>query len=216
VAELDHCPTCGEPAERGQLVCLNCGGRIALDYRRPGGWSPAAAIVLAVVAIGAGLSGWAIAELTSDPQQEVALVESTESTPTDTRETTAEKEPKTETETAPQPKAETQPKTETQPEPPPTPKPKPSGAATGWPEGVTANTVVLVTSSDKAGAQKVADQAAKSGLEAGLIPSDPYDLGEGLWVVYSGRYPTREAAAAEASKLQGRYPGAYPQLIRSP
>ena len=29
------CPTCGAPAERGQLVCLECGSRIALAYKRP-------------------------------------------------------------------------------------------------------------------------------------------------------------------------------------
>jgi hypothetical protein len=84
----------------------------------------------------------------------------------------------------------------------------------GWPKGLTAHTVVLVTSSDRAAALNVAKEARGSGLEAGLLPSDPYNLGTGLWIVYSGQFTTREGAARQASQLAGRYPGAYPQLIQ--
>ena len=74
---------------------------------------------------------------------------------------------------------------------------------------------MLVTSSDRAAALNVAKEARASGLEAGLIPSDPYDLGTGLWIVYSGRFTTREGAQAQAGQLADRYPGAYPQLVQS-
>ena len=61
----------------------------------------------------------------------------------------------------------------------------------------------------------MAKQARASGLEAGLIRSDPYDLGTGLWIVYSGQFTTPEGAQRQAGQLAGRYPGAYPQLIQS-
>ncbi len=51
------CPTCGAPAERGQLVCLECGSRIALTYRRPPSWKlpVAIAVVVAVLAAAGGV-----------------------------------------------------------------------------------------------------------------------------------------------------------------
>jgi hypothetical protein len=85
----------------------------------------------------------------------------------------------------------------------------------GWPKDLTAHTVVLVTSSDRAAALNVAKGARSSGLEAGLMPSDPYDLGTGLWIVYSGHFTTREGAQRQAGQLARRYPGAYPQLVQS-
>ena len=51
------CPHCGEPVDPRQLVCLNCGGRIALRGRAPVGRDPlpAAAVVLIAVAAMSGL-----------------------------------------------------------------------------------------------------------------------------------------------------------------
>src|SRR3954451_17550034 len=49
------CPNCGAPAERGQLMCLECGTRLALGYRRPATWRLAAvlgAIVLLIAGLG--------------------------------------------------------------------------------------------------------------------------------------------------------------------
>ena len=48
-----------------------------------------------------------------------------------------------------------------------------------------------------------------------FVRSDPYDLGTGLWIVYSGQFTTPEGAQRQAGQLAGRYPGAYPQLIQS-
>jgi hypothetical protein len=83
-----------------------------------------------------------------------------------------------------------------------------------WPAGLTAHTVVLVTSSDRPAALRLARQAAKSGIEAGLLRADNYGLGSGLWIVFAGRFDTRDGAARQATDLAGRFPGAYPQLIR--
>src|SRR3954454_18879228 len=65
-----ECPNCGAHADPGQLVCLECGARLALDYRRPRGWRPAAAVIAVVLLIagaararGGGAAaprGWAV------------------------------------------------------------------------------------------------------------------------------------------------------------
>ncbi len=87
-------------------------------------------------------------------------------------------------------------------------------ALAAWPETASGYTVILVTSSDEAGARRVAWDAARSGLEAGLLRSDDYrDLGEGLWLVVAGRYPKAGGAEREAARLGGRYKGAYVQQV---
>ena len=87
-------------------------------------------------------------------------------------------------------------------------------ALAAWPEDLSAYTVILVTSSDEAGARKVAWDAARSGLEAGLLRSDDYtELGEGFWLVFAGRFKTAAAAERRAAALGERYEGAYPQQV---
>jgi hypothetical protein len=205
----ETCSNCGEPVERRQLVCLNCGARVALRERTSWAREPVTAVatvLVAVIVIGAGLFGFAISELTSssggggdNPSQQAA----TEGPATEGPAVVSGGEQGTRT-------AEEEPTvTETAPEQAPSPDKVP-----GWPEGLTAHTVVLVTSSDRAAALNVAKEARGTGLEAGLIRSDPYDLGTGLWIVYSGRFTTREGAQAQAAQLADRYPGAYPQLVQ--
>ena len=226
------CPHCGEPVERRQLVCLNCGGRVALKEPTPWAREPVtalAAVLVVVIVIGAGLFGFAISELTSDsgggdgggrsPEQAAAerpaagegpAVVSGDEQQARTAEgaVPAEEAPR-ETETTP---------AETTPAEPPAEEPPAEGggadAVPGWPAGLRAHTVVLVSSSDRVGALKVAKEARGSGLEAGLIRSEPYNLGTGLWIVYSGRFTTRAGAERQAAQLAERYPGAYPQLVQ--
>src|SRR3954466_7128728 len=66
------CPHCGEPAEKDQLVGLRCGGRIALDYRRPPGWKLPTAIVAGVALVAAVAFGWGLREITDNARTEVA------------------------------------------------------------------------------------------------------------------------------------------------
>jgi sporulation related protein len=82
-----------------------------------------------------------------------------------------------------------------------------------WPDDLTAHTVVLVTTSDRAAARRLARQAARSGIEAGLLRGEDYNLGAGLWVVFAGRFDTPEGASQQAGDLAERFPGAYPQLV---
>jgi hypothetical protein len=214
----DSCPNCGEPVERRQLVCLNCGARVALRERSVWAREPVTAVAAALVVlivIGAGLFGFAISELTSGDDggdgakraaDAPAVVSGSEQPAR-----TAEDAPAT----GEAPAAEEAPATEEAPAVTETTPEEPSTEGVpGWPDGLTAHTVVLVTSGDRAAALNVAKEARAKGLEAGLIRSDPYDLGSGLWIVYSGRFTTREGAQAQAAQLADRYPGAYPQLIQ--
>jgi hypothetical protein len=195
------CPRCGEPAERGQLVCTNCGSRLALDYRRPSGALPAVVILLAVVVLGAGAFGFAISEITSDAEDEVTAADRAEQPAPSAAQGEAQ---------STQPEA-TQPSSESGQGTPQAPS---RSLLLEWPADLTAHTVVLVTTSDHAAARRLARQAAKSGIEAGLLRSDDFNLGTGLWIVFAGRFDTPEGAARQASDLAERFPGAYPQLVR--
>jgi len=201
------CPHCGEPVDPRQLVCLNCGGRIALRERAILGREPlpAAAVVFILVAAMSGLLlGLGLSSLTGGdddgggPAQQASAT-APQSTADRTTTSTGQAEAPAVVGGGSQEKQ----------------TPARQRGVPGWPKGLTAHTVVLVTSSDRAAALNVAKAARATGLEAGLIRSDPYDLGTGLWIVYSGQFTTPEGAQRQAGQLAGRYPGAYPQLIQS-
>ena len=194
---MTHCPRCGEPAEPGQLVCLECGGRIALkqeepDERRSLNRLPAVALLLCVVVIGAAAFGFALSELTDGDGDSSAADRTSEPKPA------AEKGgPQTETETD---TGEAQQPT--------------TSLLLEWPKDLTAYTVVIVTSGDHPAAKRVAEEAAKTGLEAGLLRSDDFDLGTNLWIVFAGRFDTQKSAERQAANLDERYPGAYATLVK--
>jgi hypothetical protein len=198
VSSAASCPSCGDRAERGQLVCLACGGRIALG--RPRAWSRAwrpAVVLGGFLGLLAAISlGFALSELTSGNDggraDRVAAASPAEPAagppaPTDS--------------TPPAEPVSTEPRRR---------------APLDWRAGARAHTVVLVTTSDRPAAVRVARRARRSGLEAGLLDAGEYNLGEGLWIVFAGRFDTRTAAARQAVRLGERYPGAYPQLIQRP
>jgi hypothetical protein len=202
------CPHCGEAVEPRQLVCTNCGGRVALGERAPFGREPlpaAAVVLLVVTAMSAFLLGLGISDLTggddggASPSEQVSATTGEERGQA-TETTTGEAQAPAVVSGSAQDKQEA---------------PRRERGVPGWPKGLTAHTVVLVTSSDRAAALNVAKEARATGLEAGLMPSDPFDLGTGLWIVYSGRFTTPEGAQRQAAQLAGRYPGAYPQLVQS-
>jgi hypothetical protein len=210
----DSCPNCGEPVERRQLVCLNCGARVALRERTAWARQPVTAVaatLVVLIVIGAGLFGFAIAELTSGGDDDGGAPQRAAADPPAV--VSGDKQAARTADEAPA--AEEAPASEG---PPAVTETTPAEAGTegvpGWPDGLSAHTVVLVTSGDRAAALNVAKEARAKGLEAGLIRSDPYDLGSGLWIVYSGRFTTPEGAQAQAAQLADRYPGAYPQLIQ--
>jgi predicted nucleic acid-binding Zn ribbon protein len=183
-----NCPYCGAASERGQLVCVECGNRLALKEESRGRRFdnlPAIVVLLAVIVLGAGAFGFALSELTDNSGGDSQAAD----------------HPST---------------------PPPSPTKTETGAAQtpshslllSWPKGVSAYTVVLVSSSDRPAARQVAREAAKSGLEAGMLRSDDYGLGTGLWIVFAGRFDTQASAESQAANLAKRYPGAYATLVK--
>ena len=193
---MSSCPRCGAGAEPGQLVCTECGTRLALKEeggeRRSFERLPAVALLLCVVVIGAAAFGFALSELTSDDGDSSAADRTSE----------------------PQPSADNgAPQTETETDPGDAQQPSKS-LLLNWPKDLTAYTVVLVTSGDRPAAKRVAEEAAKTGLEAGLLRSDDFDLGTNLWIVFAGRFDTQQSAERQAGNLAERYPGAYATLVK--
>lgn len=190
---MTSCPRCGEPAERGQLVCVECGTRLALKEeggeRRSLEHLPAVVLLLCVVVIGAGAFGFALSELTSDSEGDPGPERAAQPMPE-----ARVGEPQTETTAAPQEQSRS--------------------LLLEWPDGVSAYTVVLVTTGDRPAAKRVAREAARSGVEAGLLRADDYDLGTGLWIVFAGRFDTQASAERQAANLGERYPGAYATLVQ--
>jgi hypothetical protein len=191
---VTSCPRCGAPAERGQLVCVECGERMALTQSRRGPSFdnvPSIVLLLCVVILGAGALGFALAELTGDDDGDVEAANRT-----------AQPVPEADSGT-PQPDADAAPDGDQQRQ----------SLLMQWPEDVRAYTVVLVTTGDRPAARRVAIEAAHAGLEAGLLDSDEFDLGTDLWIVYAGRFDTQQSAERQAINLGERYPGAYATLV---
>jgi zinc-ribbon domain len=191
---VTSCPRCGAPAERGQLVCVDCGERLALTQSR-GGRSfdnlPSVALLLCVVILGAGALGFGLAELTGDDDGDVEAADRTAQPAPEADSGSAQ----TDTEAADDAGQERQ------------------SLLMQWPDDVRAYTVVLVTTGDRPAGRRVAVEAAHAGLEAGLLDSDEYDLGTDLWIVYAGRFDTQQSAERQAINLGERYPGAYATLV---
>lgn len=70
-ATATTCPGCGAPARRGQLVCLECGARVALVYRRPPSWKVPVVITIVVLAIAVALAASAFAAIRDTARHEV-------------------------------------------------------------------------------------------------------------------------------------------------
>jgi hypothetical protein len=194
------CPDCGAETEPGQLVCTNCGIRLALGGPPPARKVGTLAAVAVIVVLGAAASGFALSELTSDDGDGGGG---------DTPAASQTPAPAAAAEGEPQDSSQTEQPADTAPEP----APQRRSLLLDWPDDLTAHTVVLVTTSDRPAALRLARQAARSGIEAGLLSGEDYNLGAGLWVVFAGRFDSPEGASQQASDLAERFPGAYPKLV---
>lgn len=221
------CPTCGAPAETGQLICLECGSRIALGYRRPPSWRvPIAIVSLLVLETVAGIY-LGVEAIQDDADQELAA----RSAPSEPEQTGAGGEDG-EGEQAEQP-ADRQPAEKEPAERKPAEKEKadkekdsggaqteaPAAGAGGvqsWPEGEDAFTVVILSAQDRPSARAFAQSAGEAGTRAGVLEADDYpslSASTGFWIVFVGTYPNRPKADAAAARLGRRFSGAYPQFV---
>ena len=199
------CPTCGAPAERGQLVCLECGSRIALAYRRPPSWKIPVAITVLLAAFVVAGSVLAYEAIDDEAKDEVAA---TPLKPKQAPKKAAAKKAKRQ-------KAEARPKR----------KPKPKSASGGlvakgklyrWPKDLGAFTVVLLSAEDRRSATGFANSVADSkDAHTGVIRSNDFaTLPNGFFVVFGGAYKTRARADRAAARLGRKYQGAFTQLVK--
>ena len=189
------CPHCFTATEPGQLVCLQCGEALGVGGPGQPRRRPTALLVLAAVValLGAAAAGFAVSELTSDDGDAQAGARRAATSVASKK----EKLPSGGVAGAEQSSGQGGPV-----------------ALAAWPADQSAYTVILVTSSDEKGARRVASEAARSGLEAGLLRSNDYaDLGKGFWLVFAGRYPDAATAERRAARLGARFEGAYPQQV---
>jgi septal ring-binding cell division protein DamX len=216
------CPTCGAPAEPGQLICLECGSRIALSYRRPPSWRVPIAIVSVVVLAAAAGIYFGVEAIQDDADQDLAA----RSAPAEPREEQtgggaeggereqarepAEEQP-AERERSDRERAERE-RESARAEAPPAG----AGGVRAWPRGEDAFTVVILSAQDRPSARAFAQSAGQAGTTAGVLEADDYpslSASTGFWIVFVGTYPNRARADAAAARLGRRFAGAYPQFV---
>jgi hypothetical protein len=221
--EVTTCPNCAAPAQPGQLMCLECGSRLALGYKRPPSWRlPAAVIGVVLLIAGIGVA-IALASVTNNAAKTTAAAP-TQATPAgapaDTPATASAPTTSTPTASTPTP-APTG--SSTTPAPsgnaaaaPATTTPSPAPAS-GWPPGKSAFTVVLASMPTKAAAEDRLSKAKAAGITgAAILRSDDFPtLNPGYWVVFDGQYDSVAQAQAQAASDRGKgeFSDAYPRFV---
>jgi cytoskeletal protein RodZ len=212
-AEPLACPNCGSPAQAGQLMCLECGARLALGYQRAPSWRlPAAIVGVVVLLAGIGVA-IALAAVTSDAGKTTAAAPTQSVPSTAAPADTAPGSSQTTPAPAPQSTAAT-----TTPAPAATATtPAAAAAATGWPPGKSAFTVILASMPTKAAAEDKLAKANAAGITtAAILHSDDFPtLRPGYWVVFDGQYDTTEQANAQAAadRGKGEFTDAYARFV---
>ena len=198
------CPHCGSPLAPDQEWCLNCGHAVGTRIAPTPRWRVPVAIVGAVLALLVAALVLSLVELSGDPQP-VAKAPTSQATatpsvpPEEGGSAAATATPDAATPTPTPATGENAVPTTT-----PTPAPGSTGGTAGsaqWPEGKTAWTVVVASSTSRAAAQK---KAKAAGADAGVLHSNDFSsLRKGYWVVFAGQYPDQKAAQAAAKSRGG-------------
>jgi hypothetical protein len=223
--ETNACPNCGAPADAGQLMCLECGSRLALDYKRAPSWRVPAAIVGVVVLLAGIGVAIALATVTNEASKTTAAAPAQPATaapapgaPADTPPATSQTTPAQPTPTAATPAPTPAPAAGGTPAPSDTTTtPAPAAPAAGWPPGKSAFTVIIASMPTKAAAEDKLNKAHTAGISgAAILHSDDFPtLRPGYWVVFDGQYDTNEQAQAQAAadRGKGEFTDAYPRFV---
>ena len=215
-AETLSCPRCGARADRGQLMCLECGSRLALGYKRPPAWRVPAAVVAVVLLIAVIGLAVALASGTDNANKTTAAAPAqpapAQSAPADTPPTASQPTPAPTASTpTPAPAAGTTSGTST-----PTPAPAAPGPS-GWPPGKSGFTVILASMPTKAAADGELSKAKAAGItSATILHSDDFPtLNPGYWVVFDGQYDSVDQAQSQAAADRGKgdFSDAYPRFV---
>jgi len=194
-----HCPRCGAAAERGQLVCLECGARVALVYRRPPSWKVPVAITVVVALLLGTAAFLAVAALSDDADREVAAAPP------------RPKEAATRTTSA---KSDGEPPKKGEPATEAGPIVK-QGSLYRWPRKLEGYTVVINSTEDRTSATSFARSASRSKpAKLGVISAGDFKtLPQGFYVVFAGYYEDRGKADQATERLNRKYPGAFTQAV---
>ena len=215
---VQTCPNCGAAADPGQLMCLECGSRLALQHRRPSSWKIAGAIIGVVLLLAGAALALALAEVTNDADNQANAP-----APTQTVTSTPQAAPAA-TGTAPASSSPTPAATDAAPAPaapepeqalPDTDTPPADAGSTTWPEGKSAHTVILASAGSRQEAEAKVQKAQDAGISAGILKSDDFgSLRPGYWVVFDGQFDDVEAATARAEEDRGKgFADAYPRYV---
>jgi hypothetical protein len=194
----ERCPSCDLPAQRGQLICLSCGTRMALD--RGSSDKRAVAIAGGAMVLVATISLLlVVTSLTGDDDPGQATASAPD------RERSAARARQPERVSADQALWRYKAKANRQ---------LASSAGT-WPPGQVGWTVVISTMYDEEGAESFARDVEDSGVDAGVLSTEEHPaLGTGVWYVFSGVYDDEIEAGEAAAELAAAYPGAFTQYVQ--
>lgn len=186
-----QCPQCGAELADDQEWCLECGGARTLIHRGPD-WRVPLAVIAAVIAVVIGGFVVVVISLSNDTTAQTAAGA--------TR--TAAARPSA---NAPAPTTGT------------TTAGAPGNIAT-WEIGLPGWTVVLAADHTRRAAYADAERLAGQGIDAGVLDSTQHpSLRPGYWIVFSGRYATRTAAASASAQLVTLgQTYAHPRLVGRP
>ena len=208
----EACPVCGEPADRGQLVCLNCGARLALDYRRPSGWKAAATALAAVVLVAGAAFAVALAAVDDGAEDEIASEPAARTQPQERAERESGRGDGAARERR-EPSERRRRRSRERERGSAEPRATRRGGLLSWPAR-NAFTVIILSAEDGRSARAFARDAARRGVDAGVLEADRYSsLQPGFWYVFAGVHRSRAAAERAAARLGRSYAGAYPQLV---
>jgi len=209
-------------------VCLECGSRVALGYRRPPNWKLPAAIVAGVLLLAIVGTAMALNRVGDEAERELGNApikvapkpdtakDKTSTTTAKAKKPAAKEGDKTAAEKKPAAKRKAPAKETPTPAAPATGTGLVSrGALYGWPGDLKGFTVVLLSAEDRASADRFARSAAEGKpAKIGVIRADDFEsLPKGFYIVFAGQYKDRATADKAAARLGKRFSGAFPQLV---
>jgi SPOR domain len=191
----ERCPACGIPSARGQLICLSCGNRLALQ-RKPSSWRVAGPLIAAMAIVALATTVLVIEGLggeeagTRDAPEHAAPRPDPAPVLARRRAEAAERASREKARRAL------------------------AGRRAVWPAGRSGYTVVLVNAGDRQSAARTAADLRAQGVDAGVLSSDEHPiLGTNMQLVYSGVYETQAEASAALAELSARFPGAFVRFV---
>ena len=185
-----RCPRCGASLAADQDWCLECGAAATTRILRPPSWKLAAAIVLGVVAAVVVATVIVVNGLSGDADRAAATHARAPATPTPAKSAAA-------------PAASSSSKSTTPSTPATASTPAAAGTIATWPRSKEGWTVVLGTPSNRAAAEERARGLIAKGVKAGVLDTSRFNIDSGgaSFVVFTGRFPSREAAVSEEGHL---------------